>query len=113
MDIGPGDWIWICALRAEGDSVAVSVGASVGGMEVSVGVKVALGCTGTALGVLASEVAIAAWPVSATTVGKYSSGKGVGDPLAPGMAQPVANPNSNEARRIEGRLLVFMLSGAP
>ena len=60
FDIGPGTWIRICAIGAEGEGVGVSVGVGVGvsvGEGVSVGVNVIVGAT---LGVPACSVALAA-----------------------------------------------------
>ena len=85
-------------MGAEGDGVGVSVGT---GVKVSVGVNVRVGVrvsVGVALGVLARLVAMAAWPVRTTTVGKYSGGNGVGPVSVLGGTQAANNPSSEASR---------------
>jgi hypothetical protein len=103
----------ICELGADGEGVSVSVGAGVGvsvGDGVIEGVRVRLG---TALGVPARFVAMAACPVSTTTVGKYSGGYGVGALAAAVGAQAGRGPRREAIRRRVGSLIFFIQQKTP
>jgi len=108
FDIGPGTWMRICAMGAEGDGVGVTVGA---GVSVSVGVNVRVGISvsvGVTLGVPARLVAMAACPVKTTTVGKYSGGNGVGPVSVVGGTHPARSPRRDASREKWSRVLCFI-----
>ena len=113
FDIGPGDWMRICELGADGEGVGVSVGEGVNvsvGVGVSDSIKVSVG---TALGVPARLVAIAACPVRTTTVGKYSGGIGVGVLAAAEGAQAGSSPKREAIRRMYETVERFIFKDAP
>src|SRR5690606_31948446 len=101
LDIGPGETkrIWANSLKP-GANVGVGLGRSSGASNVDVGAGVSVGsaaCVNTA------EVAKAACPVNATTVGRWSGGRGVGaGPVD--WVQPANSPN-REARRSKCRFI--------
>jgi hypothetical protein len=103
----------ICDLGADGEGVSVIVGT---GVRVSVGVGVIDGVrvsVGIALGVPARLVAMAACPVSTTTVGKYSGGYGVGALAATEGAQAGRSPRREAIRKRWGSLMVFIQGETP
>jgi hypothetical protein len=89
--------------------VSVTVGA---GVNVCVAVGVMDGVSvsaGIGLGVPAWSVAIAACPVSTTTVGKYSGGYGVGALAAAEGAQAGNSPRREAIRRRGERCIRFII----